>query len=70
MTAPAQALIRLSQGDKLFHSDRAAYAPLVMQGLARCYVIRGGDEYVRLATDEERALHAQFSAQAEKARVR
>jgi hypothetical protein len=70
MTAPAQALIRLSQGDKLFHSDRAVYAPLVMAGLARCYVVRGGDEYVRLATDEERAIHTRYSARAEKARVR
>lgn len=62
------ALTLLSQRDQRFFDDfakRCVYARLVMQGLARCYVVMGGEEYIRLATDEEQALSRQYSAQAE-----
>lgn len=67
MTA-ADALTLLSHGDRLFfasYADRCVYARLVMTGDARCYVREDRTEWVRLATDEERAIHARNSACAE-----
>ena len=44
-------LAKLAHGDCLFfasYAERTLFARLVMAGLARCYVIRGGDEYVSM----------------------
>jgi allantoicase len=69
---PAQliALQALTVGDKPFYTtyaQRCVYAALVMEGYARCYVKEDRSEWVRLATYEEREMHArhQMSAQAE-----
>lgn len=61
------ALLSLSQHDRPFfanYRERNLYAWLVMNGLARCYVIRGGEEYVRI-TDQGRC---EISATAEYSR--
>lgn len=66
MTA-SDALTLLSHGDRLFfasYADRCIYARLVMAGDARCYVREDRSEWVRLATEEERAMSQKYSAQA------
>ena len=63
---PAQsaALARLKTDQRFFGEHRAVYASLVMAGDARCYVIEGGEEWVRLATYEERELHLKYQMSA------
>lgn len=62
------ALTLLSQQDRPFfrdYAERMVFARLVMMGLARCYVKEDRSEWVRLATDDEQAMAAKYSAGAE-----
>lgn len=55
------ALALLSRGHQRFFVDfkqRNLFAQLVMQGYARCYVLSGGEEWIRLATDKEKAAQS------------
>lgn len=60
------ALTYLLQHDRPFfanYRDRNLFAWLVMAGLAECYVIRGGEERVRISA-KGRELYGQLSTNA------
>lgn len=66
-TTLQQALAKLAHGPRPFFVDfkeRCQFAQLVMMGLARCYVVKGGEQWVQLSE----AVHQQMSATAENVR--